>query len=469
MSSGARPATLGESWMRRRPERILLLWSLACVALGFLMIWGSNQAGGKPVATADLAPFLAYAGSIAVLHFLLVSVRFNGDQLLVAAVAFLAGIGLLAQIRMGSSGSALPGFLLFPVGIFVMLSLALAARQGRYHWLSYGMWAWGGVSLAILGALLLTGQRFRGGVYAAGFITPSEILKLTIVLFLARFLDARGKTLGKWTQPLPFPPWRDVLPLLLFWTLLAVLLLLQRDLGMFVILSATMLAMLVVASGRIGYLVYALLVASALSYAVLDLLSHGQRRIDAWLDPFRDPTGDGWQILQGLAGMYSGGLWGEGFGQGNPEYTPIAESDFIYAVIGEELGFAGCCIVILFFLLLIHRGLYIANQTRSSYGTLLCTGLSTVIATQAFLNVAGVTKLVPLTGLTLPLISHGGSSMLTAFASLGLILAISDGESATARKIAPSSGVSKGGSPRRKKSGPKASPMKRNPSSGEAK
>ena len=131
--------------------------------------------------------------------------------------------------------------------------------------------------------------------------------------------------------------------------------------------------------------------------------------------------------------MYSGGLWGEGFGRGNPEYTPIAESDLIYSVIGEELGFVGCAAVVLFFLIFFERSLRIADRVRSSFGMLLCVGLTAVVATQTFLNIGGVTKLIPLTGITLPFISQGGSSLLAAFVSLGLILAASDGETAKAR------------------------------------
>jgi cell division protein FtsW (lipid II flippase) len=140
--------------------------------------------------------------------------------------------------------------------------------------------------------------------------------------------------------------------------------------------------------------------------------------------------------------MYSGGLWGEGFGAGNPEYTPIAESDFIYAVIGEELGFVGGALVMAFFLLIFLRGLQIAYRSRSSFGLLLAGGLTTVLATQTFLNIGGVTKFIPLTGITLPFISQGGSSLLTAFAILGLLLAISDGEPPGTRARARSSGPS---------------------------
>jgi cell division protein FtsW (lipid II flippase) len=233
---------------------------------------------------------------------------------------------------------------------------------------------------------------------------------------------------------LPLPPWRALLPLAGFWLVLAGLLVVQRDLGLFIILSIAMLTMLFVGTGRLGYLLFGGIGAVAVAGVVLKVLPHGERRLTAWLEPFRDPTGGSWQILQGLSGMYSGGLWGEGFGRGSPQYTPIAQSDFIYSVIGEELGFAGCAILIVFFLILFGRGLLVASRARDNDGRLVGLGLMTVLATQTFLNIGGVTKFIPLTGLPLPFISHGGSSLITGFIGLGILLAISDGQPAAPPK-----------------------------------
>ncbi len=437
MSKNHTPRDIHEAWALRWPERQLLLWCLLCITLGFLMILGSIHASGRQVGLADGLPLLIYTLCLAAIHTTFVLFRFRGDQVLPVVVALLSGLGLLAQYRMGAFDSTTSSawiHLVFPAGILIMLVTAIAGMQGRYNLLKAGLWVWGGLSVALLATLLITGQRFRGGVYAAGFITPTEILKVTVVLFLAGFIDKTAKALGKWGYRQTLPPVRDLLPLFLFWALLAGLLLLQRDLGMFLILSVPLLVMLYLGSGRIGYLIYGVLGATGLGYLVLTFVAHGQQRIQAWQTPFADPTGNSWQILQGLSGMYSGGLWGEGFGQGNPEYTPIAESDFIYSVIGEELGFVGCVIVVIFYLILFSRGIRIAHQTRSSYGMLVCAGLTTIIATQTFLNIGGVTKFIPLTGITLPFISHGGSSLLTGFASLGLILAISEGEPPKTRK-----------------------------------
>ena len=198
----------------------------------------------------------------------------------------------------------------------------------------------------------------------------------------------------------------------------------QRDLGLVIILGVVLLVMLYLGTRRLGYLVLGGLGAVGLAWAALHFFLHGQRRIASWRDPFDDPTGDSWQILQGLSGMYAGGLWGEGFGRGNPEYTPIAESDFIYSVIGEEWGFVGCALVLVFFLIAFTRALHMARGARARFGMLLGVGLTTVIVTQTFLNIGGVTKFVPMTGITLPFISHGGSSLLTGFLALGLVLAL---------------------------------------------
>lgn len=437
MSTPPQTLELGAAWARRRVERNLLLASLGCVTIGFLLVLGSGHATGHPLASADLQPLLIYGASLAGLHLALVALGHRGDQVLVAVVGFLAGLGLLTQTRMGTldrSDALVPGDLLLPLGLLVMLATTGAFMGGRHRLLSQGFWVWGALSLALVALLLASGERFRGAVFGVGLITPTELLKVTIVLFVAGFVERHARALGRWHPHYALPPWEPLWQLAAYWIVLTTLLLIQRDLGMVAILSVPLLTLMVMGTGRTGYLAYGVLGALALGYLVLGVFEHGGRRIAAWLDPFQDPTGDGWQILQGLSGMYAGGLWGEGFGLGNPGYTPIAESDFIYSVIGEELGFIGCSVVVLFYVILFQRGLQIAEQSRCPFGRLLAAGLTAVLATQTFLNVAGVSKLIPLTGVTLPLISQGGASLLASFAGLGLLLAVSDTAQGTAAR-----------------------------------
>ena len=482
-------------WEARRPERELLLICLGGVGLGVILVSASLHTTGKPLGLSQFLPFLAYALCLAGLHLALVLGGSRGDQLLVVALAFLAGFGLLARARLGAfsgevvdpggpgglgalrdlndpgglsdpgelgklsdltgmggldglvdlgslSGLAGPGDIsglaglagladyAFVVGFALLALLALGLGGGRYRTLGTGhwVWAWAGLSLLLVLVLLVTGQRFRGAVFGAGLLTPTELLKISFVLFSAAYIDREAKALSLWRFHDLLPPWRPLLPLVGVGAALLIMLLIQRDLGMVLLLGLTLPLLLVLGTGRWGYAGYGLVLASLLGWLLLGFFEHGERRIQAWLNPFQDPTGASWQVLQGLSGMHAGGLWGDGFGAGSPEYTPIAESDFIYAVIGEELGFVGTALALAFFLILILRGLQIAVRARSSFGLLLAAGLTTILAAQVVLNVGGVTSLLPLTGITLPFISQGGSSLVTAFALLGLLLAISDGD-----------------------------------------
>ncbi|NBC12818.1 MAG: FtsW/RodA/SpoVE family cell cycle protein [Gammaproteobacteria bacterium] len=436
MAKPARPVTLGDRWAARAPERRLLLWVIFAIGVGFLMVLGALPKDGIAVRWTDLVPPAGFALAFFGAHLVFVAAGFRGDQLLLALVAFLAGIGLLAQFRMGvyaGEGLAL-AHLLLPAGVLVLALVTVALLDGRYRALAAGIWPWAVLSLAIVAAVLLTGQRFRGAVYGAGFITPTEALKLTAVVFAAAFIDRHAKALAKWRGPIPFPPLRPLWPLALFAALLLGLLLVQRDLGLVLILGVALLLMLAAGTKRAGYLVYGALAAGAAGFAVLQLFSHGQRRVAGWLDPFADPTGAGWQVLQGLSGMYAGGLWGEGFSQARPRYTPIAESDFIYAVVAEELGFIGSALLLVFFALLCWRLILVAARAKSPFGMLTATGIATVFTVQTLLNVGGVTKAIPITGVTLPFISQGGSSLLVTCLSLGLVLAISDGEPKPVKK-----------------------------------
>lgn len=187
------------------------------------------------------------------------------------------------------------------------------------------------------------------------------------------------------------------------------------------------------ATGRWGYLVAGGAIAALAAYAGFQLFAHARLRFIAWQNPFSDPAGQGWQILQSLSAMFSGGMWGSGLGAGAPGAVPIAASDFIYAVVAEELGFVGCVFLAILYLSLFYRGYRAADQQRNLFAQTLAAALTTMLALQVLMNIGGVTKAIPLTGITLPLISHGGSSLVTSFIMLGLLAALSEPASGRAR------------------------------------
>jgi cell division protein FtsW (lipid II flippase) len=423
--------TIIDAWRYRRLERSLFFWSFLSIVLGYVLVV-VRKTGKIPVHWQDYLPLLVYLGAMLTIHLILVLLKFRGDPLLLAAVFFLAGFGMLTQFRMGTFELIISDKLstyAFPAGLALMLIVTVLFRRGRFRILQPLAIPCLLLAAILLGAILFLGQRYRGAMFLPGYINPADLIKILLMVFLAGYF-ARGHKAGA-HAPAGFT---SLIPLLLFWAVPMVLLLLQRDLGMLVLLNAVLLVLLVLATGRASYLIMGILGSGALGAAVFLFSAHGQARFTAWLTPFADPTGKSWQILQALSAMYSGGLWGVGLGGGSPQFIPIASSDFIYAVIGEELGFAGCGIVLVFYLVLFFRGYQIAERITAPFGRLLATGIVTTLAFQTLLNICGVVKALPLTGITLPFISHGGSSLLTTFLGVGLLLAISERETET-RKI----------------------------------
>lgn len=398
------------------------------IAFGYLAVMLVKWSNAPAWHGRDLAPLLFYALVLAAVHGAFLLLRFRGDRILPAVGLFLAGMGLLAQFRLGTLDYTDPARIYnyaFPGGVVLMVVLTALLRRGRYQALESLAWPALALALVLLGFILLAGQRYRGAVFLPGRINPSDALKVLLMLFAAAYLawmrgPAPRGACSAWRQAGAW--W----PFAVAWALPMGLLVLQRDLGMVVLLNATLITMWYFSGRRLGGLLLGLLVLAALGYLVVRFSAHSQQRIAVWQDPFRDPTGSGWQILQGLAAMNTGGWWGTGFGVGSPHNIPIASSDFVYAVIGEEAGFIGCGLVLLFYVLMIYRGYRIAFHLRDPFSHLLGAGLISGLALQTLINIGGVTKFIPLTGVTLPFISHGGSSLVTTLATLGIVLAMSE-------------------------------------------
>ncbi|MBT2514896.1 FtsW/RodA/SpoVE family cell cycle protein [Arthrobacter sp. ISL-30] len=262
---------------------------------------------------------------------------------------------------------------------------------------------------------------------------PGEIAKITLAIFFAGYLSSNRDLIllaGRKIGPMQFPRFKDMGPMVTAWLVSIGVLIFQRDLGSSLLFFGLFIVMIYVATSRISWVVIGVALILGGGFLASRFFSHVAFRIDSWINAFtpevygRSPGGSG-QIVQGLFGMADGGLMGKGLGQGRPDLVPFANSDMIIASFGEELGLTGLFAIVLLYLLLITRGFRAALGTRDAFGKLLACGLSFAVALQCFVVIGGVTRLIPLTGLTTPFLAAGGSSLLANWIIVGLLLMIS--------------------------------------------
>jgi cell division protein FtsW (lipid II flippase) len=221
----------------------------------------------------------------------------------------------------------------------------------------------------------------------------------------------------------------------------------MKDLGTSLLFFGALLAVMYVATDRLFYVVFGMGLFAGGAFLLYQIFPHVQTRVDIWLDPWADPLGKGYQILQSLFALAAGGLFGRGLGNGylllqsGATIIPALETDFIFSAIGEELGLAGSAAIVLLYLIFVFRGLRIALRSRDEFSRLLAAGLTTIFGLQAFLIMGGVTKLIPLTGITLPFVSYGGSSIVANFALLALLLLVSDASAREDVQVLEKAGV----------------------------
>ncbi|MGH2603248.1 MAG: FtsW/RodA/SpoVE family cell cycle protein, partial [Dehalococcoidia bacterium] len=256
----------------------------------------------------------------------------------------------------------------------------------------------------------------------------TEAMKVLLVIFLAGYLADRRLVLGsvtrRWrTFRVPTLPY--LLPLGVIWALTFLVLIWQRDLGAVLLLGGVTLLMIYAATNRVGFVVVGLLLVVLNVYVAYHTFGYVQERVDVWLHPLSQADGGGYQIAQSLYALGHGGLLGAGLGSGFPEYIPAVHTDFVFAAIGEELGVAGAFGMLALYVLLTVRGLRIALLQLSDFGTLLALGCTGILALQSLVIVAGNLALIPITGITLPFVSYGGSSILANFVMLGILLRLS--------------------------------------------
>ena len=384
--------------------------------------------------TADLLllPWLAAVIVGAFFTQFILGRRDGTDLTLFPAAMLLAGLGLIMIGRL-KPALFLTQMRWLLLGLIVYLFLVFLGER-FLRLLSYP-YLLGVFCLLLLCSALFFGTEIGGSrnwiVFGPFAVQPSEFGKIVIIMFLAAYLTEHREVL---TLPrhrllwLKLPVLRFIAPLLLIWGIAILMFVVQRDLGSALLFFGIAVSMTYMATGRKSYVALAFaffLGAAALSYT---FFSHVRVRFNIWLDPWSDPSGSAYQVVQSLFALGSGGVWGAGFAHGHPNLIPEVHTDFIFAAIAEELGLLGSLGVMLVFALFFYRAIRIALACREETRMLLAAGIAVVFLLQAFIIIAGVTKFLPLTGITLPFVSYGGSSMIASFMLLGILTVLSKKE-----------------------------------------
>ena len=410
------------------------------------LLKAARDAGEQP--PADLlvlalpALLTIYIVGLFAVHAALVLAGRRTDQILLPTMGLLGGIGLLLMIRLPQDlagrlgGLAQTQLLWLVIGLTIVAGLAIAVRNDV--WLRRYKYTWAAVGVALLLATFVFGRDINGArlsVTIGPFSgQPSELLKVILVVFLAGYLSENRPLLVEESTrlgPFHLPPLPYLAPMVAMWAIALGIVIVQRDLGAALLFFAVFLLLLYVSTARFSFVVLGLaafVLGAGLLYFVFE---HVRTRIDIWVDPFADPTGAGYQVVQALHAFARGGLIGTGLGAGLPSVgglppIPALHTDFPFAALGEELGLVGILAVLGLYLVLVERGLRIASAAQDEFRAILAAGLSLVIGVQAFIIAAGNLKLIPLTGITLPFVSYGGSSLLANSVIVGLLIALSE-------------------------------------------
>jgi cell division protein FtsW (lipid II flippase) len=442
---------------RRRTELLMLAFSVLVVALADAGV-GLGLNGTVPASLFGYV--LGFAVIMAGAHLAVRWLAPWADPLMLPLAALLNGLGVVMIYRLQESGRhGNPGNVISTlsstatvtqliwtvIGVAAFVLVLFVIRDPRtLQRYTYTLGAAGLILLAIPALLPTSLSSVQGAkvwIRLGGFsIQPGEFAKLAVAVFFAGYLVNKRDVLalaGRRLLGIDLPRGRDLGPVLIAWGASLLILIFETDIGQSALFFGLFVAMIYVATQRTSWLLIGLLLFLGGAWVASTLFGHVGSRFTDWLHPFagNNATHSAYQLVQGLEGMGYGGIFGTGLGHGQPFWTPLVQSDFIITAFGEELGLTGLMALLLIFGLLVERGLRAAIAVKDPFAKLLGAGLSFVLALQVFVIVGGVTRLIPLTGITTPFLSQGGSSLVASWALIAVLMRISD----TARRPAPQS------------------------------
>ncbi len=406
---------------------VMLFFLLGFLTLGLWLYTEGNNAWPRALVMAAAVPALIYVGVLGIPRL------FPGDRLLLSLTNFLCAFGVLILFRLNPDRGISQAFN-YLVGVIAMLLCAVAFRLIRqWKWPVLALMA---ASVALLTLPLIYGSEINGArnwvtLFGFGF-QPSELVKISLLISVCWLLSKRRLI---WAAGLT--------------GISLLLLMLQKDMGTALLYYGTVLAALWAATGSGFILLFGAAGAAAGGYLGYRMFAHVKKRVAVWLNPWADRQGAGYQIVQGLIAIANGGLWGLGLGLGNPGVIPASYNDYIFTVICHEFGVLFGIVVLTIYLAIVLRGISIARRADNAFHALLALSCSVMLGLQTFVIVGGNIKLIPLTGVTLPFISYGGTSLVSSLCLVGVLQGIS---ARTRADAAPADGASRKGrpAPRRK-------------------
>jgi len=422
----------------RRSVELAMLAFAVIIALAAYADVGLTRSSRLP---SDMLTYgLGLGGLVLIAHIAVRRFAPYADPLLLPCAALLNGLGIVLIHRLdvvapkAERSDATLQLAWSAIGVMGFIAVLVLVRDHRL--LQRFTYTSMFVGLLLLSIPSLLPARFsevngaRNWIRVDGFsIQPGEFAKILLVVFVAGFLVSKRDALALASHRIigiDLPRGRDLGPILLAWLVSVALLVRGRDLGMSMLFFGFFILMLYIATERLSWLIIGTLLFVGGTFLAYHLFAHVRARFEIWQHPFKHAQGSGYQLVQGLYGFATGGLMGTGLGNGRPDLVPFAKSDFIVATIGEELGLTGLMAILLVYVVIVSRGLRTALTVRDSFGKLLAAGLSVCLAVQIFVVVGGVMRLIPLTGITTPFVSYGGSSLVSNWALLALLLRISD-------------------------------------------